>query len=1263
MLGTTAAKSHVKSSHAIDVRPRVIGEWNINAVSDPYMYGTSVTPTNFTPLSLLPSPSSPAITNVSRGEANAIFTDTQCQLIYIDGESSSVAVSHSQVTNGVVSLITRSPSNVAVGQSINVSGAGAELDGSHVAISGTQVNLIKYNTGNATLNQNLKRLIPDGEVFANTASYYLDFDLSSIATKSVRFFAKLKSDYQNYTQPSNVLETVNVSVTLVGYRNNDPVFTQVVNKNYSVNSTDWTQVSLAFANPDEETPLTKIRMTIEVDPDANYTTALLVDEIVGYQISEYEVYTEDRMPLSEVFEVDRPGEILMDYGPINVSVNATDSLAKQSSPVHMASFYALGPYFDKVQRSVAPFANNPYSYYVSGSDSESKKAWCLYKDNNKINRLVIKLNSIATKAKVDKFVIKLLTSSGWTTINTTGMQFSSNGILDIYYKSGSWSTNKWSNINVPKFNESTNQISDFTTIRGVHFEVQELEYVVESSPLNRDPAINVLELVEISPRLEVDLSPFVVSMNINKELESSDVPLPIGRMTSNSATINFTSVPIVFNSSDTTSLENDDIIPISNYATTSPFKNMLVKGVKLKGHFDLDLQNRLSGPLADKIKIPGFVMYAERWSENKDEVSVECYDSVKKLQSTPSRPLYLEGKNLNEIIFSILDSVGFGDYFPDELFSMEAIKYVGGSKLSKPVVNYYWGVREQSVADALNDLFKAYQISMYIDEYGVARFVSLYDFTKKINNVNSTDVVFVQDTNDVNSRSNIISSELEDIERPERIILKYKNPTPSVSDYRKRKKNQNISFVTKATDILWEPEQEAVVLPFFELAPPGIVSPTQNRIRFNPEIASKLPGTLTNKGLLLIDQEIVKYDGIEHVFTVDGDNDYSKTVVVRNKSDIDRAVSEIFQEKKTNKISWSTTGFMVNVERGMFGTVAAEHKVSVPGKRTGWFAREFNRLYKDVSAIEEKDGTFGSLDGGIFIKSKKTSGGFFIYPSKNNTVDKKRRFFSRYRINSIPAGKTGYLGSAIGVNIQNGNIDDGLFIWTGIKSKNKQYTITMKIDQIVNGSIKPILAEKDFDFSDELFDAEETIEVYVQFNANMDEMKVFVGSTSLFQTVKEKKNPKSGKTVEFKTEIVKLKARINKKGLFGFGALQSGVGLLDALAFTVSSNPRNLNDIKINNLDDSYGPDASNTTSPSYYIGADTLLNNIVYNQFISGFNVMEDSFIFTGAPVARGIELFEVDYQDYPAIDKLEAEFLGYTYRIDAFRGNKEVSGSENTK
>jgi hypothetical protein len=70
-----------------------------------------------------------------------------------------------------------------------------------------------------------------------------------------------------------------------------------------------------------------------------------------------------------------------------------------------------------------------------------------------------------------------------------------------------------------------------------------------------------------------------------------------------------------------------------------------------------------------------------------------------------------------------------------------------------------------------------------------------------------------------------------------------------------------------------------------------------------------------------------------------------------------------------------------------------------------------------------------------------------------------------------------------------------------------------------------------------------------------------------------------------------------------------------------------------------------------------------VYDQYIAGFNKFKDGFVYTGAPVARGIKIFEVDYQDFPVTSTPEVEFLGYTYTIDALRNSRIHGGAEADK
>lgn len=1265
-------KGYIDNSTMIDIKPRIFAEWNGNAISTYKTCGTYVGLSNTISSTALKSftqiAPSPAPTVVSRGEATPVFNDTNAQSMILDGSSASAKVDTKAAVSGVVTIKLSSPLAIAVGDSFVVDGLGAGYDGAFVAISGTTGSVVKYNSTNNTLSATESKVTPAGNVRINGGAYNYTHTLGAGA-KAVKFHLRLKSDYTHQASNDlNFLEQFDVTIRVIGRDASGIVYTQSLTKVLSVNSSDWTNAELMFANPDST--ITQAEVTLYFEAVGSKKAALLVDRFLALDVSDYEVYISDRQPVSEVFDIDRPGDLLIDRGPQNITIGS-ETYAQQCSPIHMASSYALGDFYEKVQRSVVPFADNPYSYYTSGSDAESKKVYCIYDRTIKTNKIVIKTNSIVTKPKVDRFTVKLLISGTWTTVVTTGAVFSNNGTLVLYYNGSNWSTTRWGNASVPSISMSTGAITAKLDIQGIAFECTELEFVRNTGNLNDASALNLLELIELSPRLELDLTNITLGFSINKELGSENA-LPLGNATSNTASIDFSNIPVLIGDSDTRTSEESDIVPISQYSQTSPLYGMLVKGVKIKGYFDVDTNTSATVANAGKIMVPAFVMFSERWSENVDKVSVECFDAIKKLQSTPARPVYLENKTVNEIIYSILDSVGFGDYYFDVLNNLKVVKYGGAgasgeSAVLKQSIDYFWADKDQSVTDTLNDLFKPYQIAMFADEYGGVTFTSLLEISNKT--ASPSNLVYIQDKNHgttdgapINFKSNLKDISLEEVERPEKIIMRYRRPTPSISDFRQVKNKPNSSVVSRATDIVWEPESEAQLLTYFELGSPGILTETQNRIPFDVTAAGFINRAIENSGYLLIDEEIVYYDGLEYIFTTPSDPSFYRIEEIRTAADIERIISEIYQDKNTGDINFTPTGYMVNVQRGLFGTEPAKHTVLSPGSRIGWQGIEFNASYKAVSNIEAADGTFGAAQGNIALKSEKTSGGLFIYPSENNKVGTKRKFFARYQINKHPAGKSGSMGVGIGVKVESGVITRGLFIWTGVESKNDETSVTISIIQIANSQMKVVSAPRTFDFTTDLYSYEEPLELYVEFNNDMNKMKVFIGSTSLFEIVKpSKKDDEAERKVAFKTLTVDISS-IDKNGLFGFAAREQGRGVLDSMAFTVNNDPRNLNSIILNNSQSDY-LDTDAKANPAFYIGASSVLNAIVYDQYVGGFNKFKDGFVYTGAPAARGIKIFEVDYQDFPVTSTPEVEFLGYTYTIDALRNSRILGGGENEK
>lgn len=1274
MLGNSTLQSHISNSYSVDIKPRVFAEWNNNILSKPYMCGTDTFPSTFNNISSINAiGSTPDATSVSRGEATTVVDSiSECFLLLSDSDESSVKVSARTIVNGVVTLEvkTGTKAQLGSGKDIYVETSDSDINGKFTTQSGTNKAKIVYDTGNSSLNKN-RKVIRNSKVTLSESSYYVDV---SSMNGAIKFFMGIKSDYEyQSSQPGggDFVDEFDVLFTAIGFKGSSRVWSQVVTKRVTVNSRQWDYVDIMFSNPDEDfDDIDTVRLEINLSTDIGKKAGLLVNQPSAFGISPYEVYISDIMPVSNIFKSSNSGELVLDNSGITVDLDSTSTFPQQPTTVHMANRFVITNDFDKVQRSVAPYAGNPNNYYVSGSSLASKRFWAVYDKKLKTNKIVIKVNAIITKPSI--FQVYLLVDDTWTSGIISSESFDDNGILTLYYDGSDWSATEWAYNSYPKISTSSGTIDKFIEINGIALTVGALQYSTNSESI-RDSSYDLgyLDLIEISPRFELDLTDYLVEFSIDKELSSDESPLPLGSMSSNTASVLLNKYPIVIDQADTLSSQTNDIIPISNYAAhyvsgeevkNSPLMGMLVKGVKLKGFFDIDQTVSGVGATNGKTSIPAFIMYAESWAENSDGVTIECYDLIKKLQSIKCPSLYFNRKSINEIAYSILDAAGVSDYYINDIMSLRVISLKSNELESIP---HFWTNRDNSVAETLNDLFKPYQISMYADEFNGLKFVSLYELATRRKDISNQDIAYIQDINDSNSVSNIGSISFNQMEKPSEISISYKkpyqwnNPPELRKSVRKELLELGQTALASTTKIVWEPEQDSLILPYFELSSPGIISKKQQYIKYNVSKESSLQNNIDYSGYLLIDKEIIKYDGLEYVFTpasivnkkIVPNEDNSFIAIVKSPEDIVSLRSDALRRfKSADTIVYGPTGYIRNVERGHFGTVPDRHIVLGQKDEKNWTVKEFAAGYKNVSDVSESSGIFNVNPGRINVTSKKSSGGYIIYPNENNKVLKKRKLYARCSLGNIPKNKDGYIGVAVGVEISSGAVQNGVFVMLGIDSKKKDREVAIFIQEVVNGSVKNIVKKGKLTIDETLFDEGENIDIYAKFNSDMTKLRVYIGSTSVFQKIKKtkKKGEKIEEVVDFAEEI----SKVNKSGLFGFVVMEHGVGMLDNLAFVENGDPSLLNSLDFYDLEDDYSGDKN--TGSGFYIGSNTLLNQIVYNRNVEmsmSNNLNKNNFIWTGAPVARGLKIIEAEYQDFPSTGGAEAEFLGYTYPSDSVK------------
>lgn len=261
------------------------------------------------------------------------------------------------------------------------------------------------------------------------------------------------------------------------------------------------------------------------------------------------------------------------------------------------------------------------------------------------------------------------------------------GILRI---TGKYVTNKmeWS---LAGGVEEENSISDLVVdssqdveqIIGIRFSVQKLSR-----------GNGTLDIIEISPRLVVDMTSYITEFNINSTIGDATFGLPAGSIVSASGTINF------FN--------DDNLISNSNY-------DSILSGL-IKPNVKFTILNKLESGSITKY-VPIKIMYADSWDLSSDwttSVSLLDYTKFWKNQAPPDMLLgSSDGIRASSIIKILLDNVGFTKYGFNKTGDTEAFLYE-----DKRLDFFYSdGTSSATVMSTLEEIANSMQLSMFFDQY------------------------------------------------------------------------------------------------------------------------------------------------------------------------------------------------------------------------------------------------------------------------------------------------------------------------------------------------------------------------------------------------------------------------------------------------------------------------------------------------------------------------------------------------------------------
>jgi hypothetical protein len=722
------------------------------------------------------------------------------------------------------------------------------------------------------------------------------------------------------------------------------VITYVSSRETSVGSFNYKIVANSFSEQIEST-----------------TVLFTLPEI--YEITIFDYKNASLFPTDSVFSYFRPGESYVPSGNANCSfasghrkiVSELGSKFVGNKYMPITSIIQNPGFFladNKVPvlKSALPTDINPYKYFVSdpaiSSASYNPSITAIYEQGLITNKIVIKFNTLMTVPTFnlyinDSLVTATIKNSATPPVTSQVTSLSplnnsdgyNTGVFVLYWTGTNWTNIPWAASDMPKF-ETDGSLTKTTTVNKIRITQTSASVNSLFDELSRSDSASAdlkrMQLIEVSPRLEVDLSDFITGLDLEKSLDGSNTVLPISSMNSNDVNITFSGIPAT---------KNGSIVPIFSSQSDNSLtvlSNMLRNNIKFYVNFHLRNSAVLgtSTTAHSNVYIPAGVFYSDAWQENDiQDVTVQAYDVSKYLQSKPAPDYVANLKTVFEIITDILDLAGFTDYDYDSLY-----RICNNKSQPLDISYYYVNSRDKTVIDALNDIFLAYQIGAYIDEYGIMRFLSLFDILS-----NTSEGLAISEA-DIQQNGVSISNE----QKPGKISLRYQTPrikqSPSLQNVKNLKIKDSPSFIyTTSNDVVWE-QQTADSLGFNYLKEEMSSESSVLTINNNDLLDIFHTFNMDANGYVAVEGEIMSFQYKEYEISTISDDPQSKTVSIKNSLELSAAISDFIKtntvqlrvnsdqllvegdrEEQNDDILITPTGNITNIQRGMYGTLPTAH--------------------------------------------------------------------------------------------------------------------------------------------------------------------------------------------------------------------------------------------------------------------------------------------------------------------------------------------------
>ena len=475
------------------------------------------------------------------------------------------------------------------------------------------------------------------------------------------------------------------------------------------------------------------------------------------------------------------------------------------------------------------------------------------------------------------------------------------------------------------------------------------------------------DLIELSPRLSVDMTDLVSSFSLKKYASDLGVSsLPVGQLLASNGTMSVFDYNQVLNTNSVNSLLNiydEDALQFS----------FVTKNLQLK-FYEIVSRVLQDDDTYKDYYIPLKTMYSDgfpQYDDSNRNVSIQLRDFVFYFESQIAPEIFLTNASLSYIVATLLDSIGFSNYTFTRL-----------SKEKDVVIPNFFISPNKTIIQVLQDLAIATQTAMFFDEsnnFVVMGKRYLVPDTAEDRPVNIT--IYGSDTGAKKANIINISSESRDIYNDGKITyynryIQKRSNNLAAESYLDREKSLEYQKV-----VLWSindvqdkitksQNEEQGIISGYPLTAAALASKLTDKI---PKVQSQ---EITNNtiefgdnvywlarynGYLYANGEIIRYDAIQYsvngqdvwITSADEYANYFGKVSFGQKM-YPTGFVRIYAEPKYNADGTYVEGAVAKHGRGQFGTVVTSHSATEKDLDSDWktaktpLVTDWQYIFKDT---------------------------------------------------------------------------------------------------------------------------------------------------------------------------------------------------------------------------------------------------------------------------------------------------------------------------